>query len=403
MADPIAPVTNGAAAPAPAVEGGEAAVDRSKMTRAQQHEADRAAFVAADLTEDNAAQGKPAPKKEKAPAPKLEDLPDAEDDAGADASQEDEDDLDDDLDDLDDDVKEDEDAEDDDAPKDADPAIAQAHAKIRKLETRAREGIARDKAALDTERNAFIAEWKPKIEALNAFEKLKGKKSDPVSILRSLGYTDDEFEDAAKIIYGHSKAAAADPKNREAVRQLQEKKELREQVAAAQARTEALEARLNAKDEGAANEAKIATYLGRVTKSVNAEATPILKEMLELAPNKTRKALDVIASRLATKSGAKNLDDAIRMVDPKKVALAYEKQRRAAGVTVESVKALRKAPAITTAAVGAKPTKAKASAITVVDKTTKASDKPVNGYKSKAELIEDLYKIERGELDPNAD
>ncbi len=373
-----AAATNGVAAEAPVVE-------RSSMTRQQQNDADRAAFLAAsDEDEASAPEAEtPAPVKRK--TAKVE--PVEEDDETEVADEEEdaediEDELDEDLDDLED-AEEDEDTE-----GKTDPAIAKGHAKIRKLETKMREGIARERAAQHAEIEKIVSDWKPRIAAAQEFEKIP--KHDVIGILKAKGYTEDDLEDVSKILYGHSKTAAADPKNKAAVAQLQRERALREENAALRARQDAIEEKLAKRDEGDAIQKQTDAYMGKVVKSVS-DATPILKEKLELAPNKTTNALKAIAHRLGQKAGA--------LVDPKKVALAYEKAQRAAGVTVESVRALRKAPAVVATTAAAK---SKTSAIKVVDKT---ATKAANGHStpSRTEMIERLGKINRGELDPDLD
>ncbi len=375
------PVTNGTPSPAEPAQ-----VERAKLTRAQQDVADRDAFLAgypdeeAETVVEKPAQPAPTKKPAKAvePSPEEEEAADADDEEPDD---EDDEDLDDEIEDAVD--------EEEAAPGKADPSIAQAHAKIRKLETRMRESIARDRSAFDAERKAFVEEWKPKIESAQTFDKLKARaKADPIGVLKQLGVTEADYEEVSKILYGLSPAAAADPKNREAVTRLQRERDLREKIEASDARTAALEERLAKQESDAVQSKKIEQYLGKVAKAVTAE-TPHTQEMLEAHPKATRVRLDRLAYKMSLKSGD--------LVEPKKVVRAFEK--------LEQSRRAMYAPAGTTKAAPAVAGKSKAGAIKVVDKTTQVTDKLKNGglLPSRADMIERLGKINRGELDPDAD
>jgi hypothetical protein len=396
-----APVTNGTSAVASDAAPESPVVERSKMTRSEQDAADKAAFLAGVDGEADAEPAKPAPKKK--PAPIEDDADSSEVDALEDVVDEEEDDLD-----LEDDEDEDadktDDEEDDDdksaaSNKSDDPELAKRLAQVRKQEKRVRAQADERERAFVAERQAFVAEWKPKFAELEKFNELKSRKSDIGGLLKTLGYTDDEFGETAQILWGLSKEGAADPKYRDHSKRLMENRSLREEVAAA--RQEAAEAKelQSRRDAETAADRQIDVYRQRVVKTLG-DQTPYAKKQMELAPKRTQLALDKIALELAKKAGTGAL------VDPKLVSRAYEKKLRA---TVERAKLLAGDEPVAAPAKGAKPVaaKVKSTAITVVDRTKDAAPAPAktNGslLPSRSEMIERLDKLNRGEIDPDVD
>lgn len=382
------------------VETTNGAADRSKMTRAEQEAADREEFLAWDGDGEDDAGDAPAPKADKK-KPVVQDDDEDEDEVESAADEGDEDDdleLDDEEDrDEEDDQDEDDDEDEEPAAK-QDPELAKRLAKVQKYEKRVRDQADARERQFAQERDAFVSEWKPKVEAYEAFEKAKSRK-DAVGIIKSAGFTEDDFADLSKIFFGLSKEAAADPKNREAVARMQRERELREENKALEARLAKLEGKLTKSEEEAVASQTVDKYLGRVEKAIG-DDTPLVKKRLELMPKSTRKAIALVAHQLATKAGD--------FVDPKKVTRAYEKKL---GRALEQASKLRGEQA--GAAAAAAPAKKKASAIIVEDKTKKgasetAPKKTTNGSSkallpSREEMIEDLKKIDRGEIDPDAD
>jgi hypothetical protein len=364
------------------------------MTRAEKDAADRAAFLSGEW--DDEAPGEKSEKKSEAKTAKKADAKKAEE---VEASSDDEEDVDEDDDiDLDDDEDDDEgDAEDDDddkqVAKDADPELAKRLAKVQRYEKRVRDQMDAREKQFVRERDAFVAEWKPKVEAYEQFEKLKGKRSDPAGVLKSLGYSEDDFADVSKILWALSKEGGADPKNRDAVARMRDMREMREQVEAANKRAEALEQRLSKADEQADVSRRAEQYMGKVTKAIGDE-TPLAKKRLEVSPKKAHLELTKVAIALAQKTG--------ESADPRSVVRAYEKKLTR---MLESVSALRgdEKPA---ASAKKKPT------IEVVDKSkakaAATTEAPKNGagktlFPDRQDMIERLHKIERGEIDPNTD
>ncbi len=375
--------SNGVATHAPPVE-------RASMTRAQQDAADRAAFMAGDETAEEV-----APVKAKVVKRPVEVEDDAESDteveALEDAVEEEEDDLE--LDDDEDEeaVEDEEEAEPTKAKTD-DPELAKRLAQVRKHEKRVREqSDARDRA-FERERESFVSEWKPKIEEYQKFEQLKSKRSDVVGVLKSLGYTDEDFDWIAPVVHGLSKTGAADPKYRDYAKRLMSEREMKEESAAARREAAEVKEMLASRDAQADADRKIDAYRERILKSTS--DTPKLKKQLEMAPKATRTALDRHALKLAEKSGG--------LVDPKIVARSYEKKLTA---IVERAKRLAGDDAEVETAAPAIKAKAKSTAIKVVDKTKTAAPAQKNGslIPSREEMIDRMRKIDRGELDPDAD
>lgn len=386
-----------------AEQPGSAKTERASLTKAEQDAADRAAFLSGAWDDDEvaAAPAKPAKKAAAKPVAELED--DEEEDADRDDDERDADeDLEDVIDDEDDIEEEDERSaakdEDDDEEKapDAkgDAEMAKRLAKVQKFEKKVRDQAAERDRQFAKERDEFLAEWKPKMEAYEAFEKLKSRKSSPEAILKAVGYSEDDFEELSKIIWGLSKTGSADPKNKEAVARLQANRELRDQNEALQKRLDSIEGKLTQKEKEAESNRRYEQYMGRVEKSVSDE-TPLVKKRLELAPKSTRHMLVKVAHKLAEKHGS--------LADPKKVARAYE-QRLVRERDLAAKLAGDEAAAPTKG--GAKP--AKKATIEVVDKSKK-SPTPKNGSSngstipSREEMIDRLRRIDRGELDPDHD
>ncbi len=370
--------------------------ERVQLTRAEQDAADRAAFIAGE-DEDDADE---APVQKPSKRAVVED-----DEDEGDAGDRDEDDTEDDdeleevedLDDEDDELEaDDEDDEDDDTESKADPELAKRLSKVQKYEKKVRDQATAREKQFAAERDAFVAEWKPKIEAYEQFEKLKSRKSDPAGVLKALGYTEDDFEDVSKMLWALSKTGSSDPKNKDAVARMQANRELREKNEALEARLASLEGKLTTAERAAEENRQVEAYLGRVTKNIGDE-TPLVKKRMDMAPKSTKKALERVAYELAKKTGG--------LVDPKKVARTYEKKLAR---TVEAASMLRgDEKAASSVTVKGKP--ATKPAITVVDKTKKPAAVAAPAKKSgslipdRDDMIERLRMIERGELDPDAD
>lgn len=374
---------------------------RAQTSRAARERADRDAFISGawEAEEPAAPAKKPAEVKSAAkPAPAAAD-DDADAELDAVAEDADDGDLDEVLDASEDELEDAVDALADEAEKDAgkeDPQLAKRLLQVQRREKRVREQAEAREQKFAAERDSFIAEWKPKIEEAQQFAKLKASRGNIVSTLKALGYPEDSWADLSRVIYGHSKEGLADPRNKDVAARLQRDMDLEDRVAASDARTAALAEKLAKQESSAAQTAEADRYMGRVTKAIG-DATPKLKRAIDLQPKSTQIGLTKLAIKLAEQNGGKP-------VDPRKVVMAYEKKIAAA---LERAKRLadEEPAAPAKPAAGAKPA-AKPAAIKVVDKTTAPAVKPTNGatlLPSRTDMIERLGKLQRGEIDPDAD
>jgi len=376
---------------APAAEPTEAAAapttERSKLTRAEQDARDKAAFLAAVADEKPAAEVE-KPKAKAKPAPVAVDDEDDADDKIETADDEDDLDID------DDEVPEDDAQEREDAGGDAE--LAKRLAKVRRQEQRMRDQHAARDREFEGERQRFIAEWEPRVKAAEAFHKIA--KHDVVGILKAKGYTDDDFEYASKVLYGYTPAAAADPKNREAVARLQKERMTRDELDELKAWRAGEEERRVKAEADAASAKQIDAFISRTSKAIT-DKHEHLHAHMEENPKATKLRLDRLAYKMAMKAGT--LD-----VPPKKIVDALEKKLASEAELMERIKGKRTAKAPAAAAAPAKPAPAKAKAITVVDKTAGSpvvEHKRTNGslLPSREEMLEGLGKLQRGEIEPD--
>jgi hypothetical protein len=165
-----------------------------------------------------------------------------------------------------------------------DAAIAKNLEAVKRQERRAREAIAKERADIQRE----IEEWKPRIEAAQKFESLKGSAwSRSEEVLAELGVTD--VEGFAKHIYKRTKdpaATAADARTREAETRLEklerQNRELLERIESQQVQQQAQQ------------------YLDDVSKAVSDDA-PTLGTLLKNNPTRARERLRVTTLSLIEK------------------------------------------------------------------------------------------------------
>lgn len=287
------------------VEGGQQEATSEAVSPEAQLAADRAAFVAADRKAPQAAK-----------AEWTDDDLDAElaDDTDEESS---------DVEDPDADLEEAED-EDIDVESTQDAEKNKRLAQVQKTEKRMRDSIAKERKDFETERDSFVAEWKPQLEAIQKFEKLKSRLTPytAVELLTELGMTEDDFEQAAHAIFAHSKKGAADPKNREALARSKRERELADKLKAVESKLEEREKAEQAEKQTSAVRAEIDQYVGEVAKQVTALAgkLPLAAKHLATAPKSAKQALERIADRITIETGA--------LPTAKAVAIAYEKERR---------------------------------------------------------------------------
>lgn len=176
-----------------------------------------------------------------------------------------------------------------------DPELKKRLDKIQAAEKRQKENIAKERE--DVKRQ--IEEYKPKIEALENFNKLKARvRSNPVDVLRELGITDDDLVYVSKQAWRASPDGSADPKNKELA--ADERRRRLNETELQETRRELAEVKehLNAREAEAKKNAAIAEYMGTVEKAVS-EASPLVARALKKNPEVTRADLRKAADRLA--------------------------------------------------------------------------------------------------------
>lgn len=364
---------------------------------------DRAAFLSGEAADDgaDADTAKPAKAREAAEGEDHsdDDSDDAADDDDSDSDDEDDSsesagadgDDDEDLDDDEDDESEDDEDDEDDAEdkEDAgDAELAKRLAKVRKTEKRARDAIATERAALERDRAAFQTEVKEIAESAKRFEKLKARaKYQPDVVLAELGLVDEDFEDAAKILYARSKAGGADPKNREAAARLAREREQADRLTTLEKKNADLVDTLTKREQQELADRQAAAYVTKIAKRITDEA-PLAKRRLAADPETARRELGAVAARLWESRG--------EQPSAKAVVKAYEKQRRRElvkqGVDIE---ALIKAPIKTPAKAGDK--KAAAAAKKPGEKGDK-KELPLTAT-SRALRDDIVAELEAGDLD----
>lgn len=279
---------------------------------------DRAAFLA-EMRGEGEGKAKPA----KAPKSKeiVEGEPDADqvDDEETAAGTEDDEDVAD-KDDQEEDAAEVEETEDAAPDADKDKRLAA----VQKAERRSKEQLARERQAMHHEMDARVAkleaDWKPRIEAAQRFEQLRGRvKYNTVAVLRELGLTPADFERVAQEVYAHSEAAGVKPEHKAHAERAARERELSDDLAATKKRQDKLEAELAERDQREANARAAERHFTALTKAVS-DQTPLAKHFLAKTPEKTRSKFAQIT-----------LDMLDEGVDPTPAAVLkrFEKQQRA--------------------------------------------------------------------------
>nr|MBA2540566.1 hypothetical protein [Deltaproteobacteria bacterium] len=234
------------------------------------------------------------------------------------------------------------------------------------------------------EREAFKAQ-------VDRFEALRSRaKYDPAAVLTELGLGDDDYESAARDLYSRSKAASADPKNREAAVRMQREREQAAELAATRNRLEELETRLTKRDQEAETSRMWQGYMADVSKVANDAAgnAPLMRSALAKNPAKTEQALQDLAVSLWKSSG--------EWPDQEDIVAVYEKHRRAEleelGIDVSAV--IRTAPK---KAAPVEPTRASATLGADLGAATpvKPSTAGQTREERRAETLRELEKLEQ--------
>lgn len=296
---------------------------KPQLTRDQILARDRAAFMAEDGDAGGEGNDGGTVAKPKKPAkPVVDDDEDLDDDAD---DAEVEDDAKDET--ADDDHEDDESDQDDDSDLDDDKEekpdadTAKRLEKIRRTEQRSRDQITKLQADFARERDSFIAEWKPKVEAAEKFEALKAQvKSNTVGVLLELGMTKEDFEFASHELYAESNAKGADdPKRRAAIAASKRERELASEVAKLKKRDEERDERETSTAQLQREQAQLDAYVEDVAKAAS-DKLPLSKKYLEANPKKARAKLVELANELTIATGS--------APEPRDVMKALEKDRR---------------------------------------------------------------------------
>jgi hypothetical protein len=261
--------------------------------------AQRAATLAALESGEHLADGTDA-KPAKSKPVETDDADDSDDDleadddtADADVDEERDEVVADESDDDDDEEeREDEDEEEVDPAKE--PDLAKRLDKVRRAERRSKETIARERSTFEKERDEFIAQWKPRVEAAAKFEKLAGRvRYNLVEVLAELGVNvEDDGEELARELYAHSKKGGADPNNKAAVARSRRERELMDEVRELKKRVEDREQTEKQTAAQRQQEEQTKAYISRVAKAAS-DAQPLVKKLLT---TDTARAHSIIAS-----------------------------------------------------------------------------------------------------------
>jgi hypothetical protein len=199
-----------------------------------------------------------------------------------------------------------------------DPDTEKRLALVQKRAKLERDAIAKERADLEKVRS----EVEQQKAAVAKFEQLKARaKYAPADVLAELGLGEDDYEAAAKDIYARSKAAAADPKAKDAAIRMQREREATDDRVALRKEMAELKSQLAEREQSAKYEQAWNGYLSDVTKAATAEASPLLKNAIEKNPARAAKTIRETAQQIYEETG-----EWPGAVD---VVVAYDKARRA--------------------------------------------------------------------------
>lgn len=294
-------------------------------SRAAQMSADRAAFLGMD-TEAEKPKGKSAP----AAAEVEDDDSDLDSDGDEVDADEDAEKSEDDDSDLDEDEGKSEDEDEDEDDKNVDADTAKRLAAVRKTDKRLREqrekqfeerenAVKAHERALSDKVAKLEAEWKPRIEAAEKFERAAARINvDPVGVLNALGFKPDRHEYLASTLYTLAKGKD-DPKAQAAVAQLMRERERDDDIEDMKKWREEQKLADKQRQEEAAAAAHGQKLMASIVKTAS-DKTPLARTYLKSDPEGAQGDIARIASKLIDETG--------KMPEPKAVMIAFEKERR---------------------------------------------------------------------------
>lgn len=200
-------------------------------------------------------------------------------------------------------------------------------AAVRKAEQHARRQLAAERAAMIADFDEQKTAWQTKIHRAAELEaKIAAARQDPLAAMAALGFAETDYEAVGRLLYAHSPEGQKDPRHKAAAAQTLAQREQQTAMEKLQAKLDALEANVSARDQKAEQQARADRYINSVTKAAGDE-TPLAKSALAKNPDKTKAALYQIALRLFAESGPS--DDLRDDPTPAEVLRAYEEQRTA--------------------------------------------------------------------------
>lgn len=197
-------------------------------------------------------------------------------------------------------------------------------AAIRKLEQHTRRQLAEERAKQQAELDTQKTAWSAKLEkAADLERKLAAGREDPVALLKSIGFTDDDLAGAGRLIYGSSTEGAKDPRYKQAGEAALAKTQQLTQVQKLEAKLAAFEEQQTRRDQAAQAQAQIDRFATAMTKAIPPES-PIAKGYAK-HPDKVRDALLRVGDELYIASGPSN--DLRDVPTHAEIFAAYERQR----------------------------------------------------------------------------
>jgi len=246
------------------------------ISRDEANAADREAFLRGEGAEEEAEKPAPAPE------------PDEDDDAEGVAAEPDEE--------APDEEPDDDDGE--EAPKGID--------KVRHAEQRMRARMAEQQKAFESERDQFIAEWKPKIEKAERLESLIARAKNPFEIVhlaREAGMSEDDMATAGSVLFANSSKGKADPKNAQVIAQSERERQQAERIEKLEARDREREESAKRAEQAANDNARAQAIIDGFVKAVKPERSPLLAAALQNDKEDTHAELGQITIRMIDATG----------------------------------------------------------------------------------------------------
>jgi hypothetical protein len=290
------------------------------QSRAAIHAATLAALEAGEHEGDDGTDGKTTDKPaggkaDRKPADREDDSDDdldqdEDDDADdEDADDEDEVDADEDDDDADEGEDDEEDADDDEKK---DPDLAKRMARVQKAERRSKEQLEQLKKSFEAERDAFVAEWTPKVAKAEKLQRLAaGGAHNVVEILAELGIGEDDLDLASQLTFAHSKKAASDPKEgakyKEYAARTKREREMANELADVKKKLEEREQRETSSAEEQRQIADGMAYLEKVSRTAKklADKYPLAAKLAAKGGKLATREFGMLAMELTGRDGVR--------------------------------------------------------------------------------------------------